>query len=281
MDSIMMRDGLKLIRYEYIRGIASLEDLESVKTELGEDNSFFILYNARNDHFTIGKNEELATNYRRLLDMVLPTSEEMLQASPIKNNRLSSSDVVYIFEKNDISLINLVWEYKGEILNTRCVVSKKNGIIFDKFLYFIHSLNEKTIQMQEFSSMRVILSDTVRPISYTSGRHNEAYNMYNIKVFEYGVTCNVYGEWVNGVKYMRDKSLYAYSDHVIGWSAEAEVQEIHFSTGPDGYLNYIWAGTGGTGFNCSVSLNGYGGFSFEGSGFQEGGIEYVGTDELN
>jgi hypothetical protein len=60
MDSIMMRDGLKLIHYEYIREITSMEDLELVKTELSKDNSLFIFYNASHDHFTIDKNEQCA-----------------------------------------------------------------------------------------------------------------------------------------------------------------------------------------------------------------------------
>ncbi|MDD3888882.1 MAG: hypothetical protein PHR65_03060 [Syntrophomonadaceae bacterium] len=189
---------------------------------------------------------------------MIPTSEEKLQATLSNNKELFSSNPTYIFKKNDLGIVNLKWQHEGQILNTQCIISKKNGIIYDKFLYFIHFPIEEKIQMQVFPTIRSytdsIPPDLNGPISYTWSVTDEAYNYFNIRVWYYNIICNVYGEKVMGIKSINDKSLNAYSDYALGFSSDAKVIEFSFSSGFDGHLNFGWAWTHKIGLGAQISF---------------------------
>lgn len=126
-----MRSGLELISYNYIRNVVSISDLETVKRDLNENRSFFVVLDEDNyTNFTLGENEAVSKNYMKYLNYLLPTSDSALA----ENNDNS----VYIFEKSDMGIVNLTWQYKDETLNTTCLVSDRKGVIFDKILFGVY-----------------------------------------------------------------------------------------------------------------------------------------------
>ncbi|MBN2881732.1 hypothetical protein JXM83_06810 [Candidatus Woesearchaeota archaeon] len=284
-DSIMMRDGLKLNHYEYIREIVSIEDLESVKTQLIEDNTLFICYDASNKHFTISENEELATNYQLFINMLLPTSVDILQTRKIENEKKALSDIAYIFEKNDLCLVKLEWEYKGRLLHTQCVVSKKKGVIYDKFLFFIHSLTtnsevKENVKRTENLYLKSGNLDSIRqslngPILYEWINEDAWYNVYGNVLYEYSIKVRVFGQLIDGVKHILDKSINHHSDALWPlYSCSTVAATKDYSTGADGHLTFMWAVAYGTGVGVSIGWNGTG-FEFSGGGHGEGGEELV------
>lgn len=50
---LTMHSGLKLISYEFVQEIVSIEDLETIKKRLVKNNSYFIIYNESSNHFKI------------------------------------------------------------------------------------------------------------------------------------------------------------------------------------------------------------------------------------
>lgn len=90
-ESFTMPSELKLISYKYIRDIDSKNDLESIKTELKNKTSFFIVYKDNSNLFTIGQNEQFAANYGSIIDYMIPTSESQLQ----KTNATGEKKITY------------------------------------------------------------------------------------------------------------------------------------------------------------------------------------------
>jgi hypothetical protein len=97
----------------------------------------------------------------------------------------------------------------------------------------------------------------------------------------YSIICNVYGEKVDGVKFIRDKSLNAHAYAVFGYSCDAKAYEMSYAGGADGHLYFAWAWTGKIGFDASISVNPYGGFTITGGGPSGMGSESVYPYELN
>jgi hypothetical protein len=194
MDPNMVRDGLKMIRYEYIRQIATIKDLESVKTELKNDNSLFIVYKDNSSHFSISESKEYAANYSIFLDSLIPTSESMLQLTRAKGDTSLLAKAAYIFEKNDIGVVNLVWEYKGKTLNTLCLVSNKKGIVYDKFLFFICTTVSKITSVQSNSSkMLRLYTQNDGPVRANFHVDKTCYNIFGNALFICWVDANLIG----------------------------------------------------------------------------------------
>ncbi len=119
-----------------------------------------------------------------------------------------------------------------------------------------------------------------KDISCQWGAQDIAYNTYGTILWEYNITCNLYGRLINGVKHLKDKSLNRSSYAFFPWSCESAVAELSFSTGPTGHINFAWAA--GYSFWKSVSIGWQGtGFVFEGGGTQLGGVEYIPAEALN
>ncbi len=134
-NQLLMRNGLELVDYKYVRNVENVSDLETVKRELNDDRSFFVVHN--DDSYTIGENEVVSKNYMKFLDYLLPTSDSAVTAALYENDASSLANSVYIFEKKDMGIVGLTWQYKGETLHTTCLVSENKGVVFDKILFAI------------------------------------------------------------------------------------------------------------------------------------------------
>ena len=254
MDSNMVRDGLKLIRYEYIRQVASITDLETVKTELKNDNSSFIVYEGNSSHFSISENKEFAKSYSNLIDSLLPTSAGILEAIRSKGDTSLLAKAAYVFKKNDIGVVNLVWEYKGKTLNTQCLVSNEKGIVYDKFLFSIHTTVSKITSVQSnFSKTRQIaLMTDGEQVQKNYRKEYTIYNEYGTVQSYCGISARIYGFWANGTCFATNFTLnnWAWSMSVVygkpvGYNCATFIRPLYFSPtigGEDiGHLQFDYA----------------------------------------
>jgi len=236
MDTNMVRDGLKLIRYEYVRKIASTTDLETVKTELKKDNSLFIVYKGNSSHFSISENKEFAKSYSNLIDSLLPTSAGILEAIRSKGDSSLLAKAAYTFKKKDIGVVNLVWEYKGKTLNTRCLVSNEKGIIYDKFLFSIRTVVSKITSIRSNSSKApqttLMDGDHLRKNFYIK---TTCWDNYGVVIAKAEVSANLYGHWYEGVKFAThfDSNYYSWSI-CQPWNFDVTLIPINFiATDPE------------------------------------------------
>lgn len=284
-NSLIKQSELEMIEYQYVRKIDSQDELRKIKSEMIENNTFFPVYENNSGKFMIIEQGMSKYDYNLLLDMIMPDTEYAKNSMPVKSDGSPLSDAVYFFEKNDLSIVNLEWKYKGKKLNTICLVSEKKGIVFDNFLYFIHFVSGKSKTETNVSKAIPRLKSTNAEdgngeLRYTFQKWDESYNFYGIRVWYYNIECSVTGSWVGGLKSITDKSMHAFSDHAFGFDCKAQIQSISFETGTNGHLDFAWAWTWGYGFNVGISWNGSG-FTISGGGTQDTGEEYIGANELN
>ncbi len=281
---LIKQNELEMIGYKYVREIDSQDELGAIKSEMVDNNIFFPIYGDNSGNFTIVEQGMSKYDYNFLLDMLMPDSEHTKTSVPVKSDKSPLSDAVYFFDKNDLSMVNLEWKYKGEILNTTCLVSEKKGIVFDNFLYFIHLASGETKSAGNVSAVIPRLKSTSTEVGdgdlqYTFQKQDEAYNWYGIRVWYYNIQCTVNGSLIGSQRSITDKSMTAYHDAAFGFSCDAKIQSISFETGVNGYLDFAWGYSYGAGVSVSVSWNGSG-FSISGGGTGATGEEYVSPSKL-
>lgn len=296
-NSLLMKNGLKLLNYKYLRKIVSVYDLETVKRELNADNSFFIIYN--NDSitdFTIGKNEAASKNYMKFLNCLLPTSDSAKTVAFYKNETSSLDNSVYIFEESDMEMVGLTWEYNGETLNTTCLVSKKKGFVYDKLLYFIPYATKQCTEVKSSFSLKSYLDTTPGPPPVIDVAHTDNYNdgannyFNNVELWRYNITVTLHGLRIAGVNTVTNASA-SYNAHGLSsdepahliygtYDCVASVQIIEVKDGPGGYVRYAYAWSWKHGGSVSLSWNGVG-YDAKGGGTCGGGYGAITASELN
>ncbi|MBK5261678.1 MAG: hypothetical protein JJE17_03770 [Peptostreptococcaceae bacterium] len=293
-NQLLMRNGLKLVSYQYIRNVLSVSNLETVKCELNNDRSFFVVHGNSIATFTIEQNEAISKNYMKFLNYLLPTSDSAIAASLNKNN-VSSVNSVYIFEKSDMGIVGLTWQYKGETLNTTCLVSKREGLVFDKILSCIPFEIKNHIEVESSTSPQSRLKSTTQtpppdgPISATHNYNNQEVTMTGTVLWMYNITVILHGQLINGVKVATSPEL-SYNTTGLGlenpahylygtWDCKADVQILEFEQGPKGNLLYAYAWTYICNGVVNLSWNGTG-FVFVGGGVTGGGIRSISVYEL-
>lgn len=263
MDSNMVRNGLKLIRYEYVRQIASTTDLETVKTELKKDNSSFITYENNSSHFSIRENKKFSKNYSNLIDSLLPTSACILETIRAKGDTSLLAKVAYEFKKKDMGVVNLVWEYKGKTLNTQCLVSNEKGIIYDKFLFAIHTTVCKITSTQSNFSKAPQDYPTPDWISVEKVYEEEyrVYDYFGYEINRVGIRGAIYGGKYNGICYVTQApgvSSWAYSVYPDVYNCASFCRLLSFSPtvggADEGHLQFDYAII--TGHNVSITFQG-------------------------
>ena len=126
---VALKNGkIALLKYELIDCIDCKSKVESVKSTLKSDPNMIPYY--QNDFRSISA------------------------ISKTKARSLSSKEQEYDFSRSDryidtcitegMDLIKLTWENNGEIINTYCVVSGENDIVYDNFITNALIINEST-----------------------------------------------------------------------------------------------------------------------------------------
>lgn len=263
MDSNMVRDGLKLIRYEYVRQIASTTDLETVKTELKKDNSLFIVYKDNSAHFSISENKEYAAKYSNLIDSLLPTSAGILEAIRAKGDTSLLAKAAYAFKKKDIGVVNLVWEYKGKTLNTRCLVSNEKGIVYDKFLFSIRATVSQitSVPSTSFKAPQIEHRDN-DPVSKNWRRGWIVYTVYGYEAAKCWVEANIYGIWGDGIGHATGFSTNQYTSSITNefyfsvFIVPTDFARYERDTNNCGHLTVAYGIIGGYSNDVNVIWNG-------------------------
>lgn len=295
-NHLLMKNNLKLLSYTFVRDVVSVADLELVKHELNADNNFFVVLNDDSiTNFTIGENEIVSKNYMKFLNLLLPTSDSIISAA--HNNKYSSDESVYIFEKNDMGIVALNWQYKGEILNTTCLVSKRKGVLFDKILTCIPF----EIQFEDkyiVSNQNNLKSSSTPPpppdgamISSKNYNHKKIVsNTINEILWYYDITATLHGQCINGRKVATYPETEHYAkgmdqDNFWHWifgtyDCKADIQIVDFKHGPEGYLlyKYYW----GYKHNGTFTLQWNGtGFVTTAGGTSGGGTDCITANDLH
>ena len=289
MDSNMVCNGLKLIRYEHVRQIASITDFESVKTELKNDNSLLIVHKDNSSRFSISENRKYAAKYSNLVDSLLPTSAGVLKAIRSKGDSSLLAKAAYKFKKNDLSVVNLVWQYNGKTQNTQCLVSNEKGIVYDKFLFFICTMVTKTTRNQSNAPKKASLYMAGDgPVSKNFHVEKSAYNFRGDELFLCWVDANLIGERRNGVNFVTICNANRHSDNGVWysvWKCAAIIGVVSYAPGssgtnPSGHAGFMWGTTYREGFDVTVGFAGSG-ISYTGNGTEDGGIVYLNANDMN
>ena len=292
-NQLLMKNGLKLVNYKYVRDIASIYDLETVKRELNAGNSFFVVYSDDSiASFTIGEDEAVSKNYMKFLNYLLPTTDSEIASATYKEETTSAADLVYIFEKNDMGIVGLTWEYKGKPLNTTCLVSKRKGVVFDKILFCIPFEIKQYTEVTGISAKSHLKSvPPDGPISHADNYNYRGTNASgNVVFWEYDITATLFGQRIAGVKYATSPSV---SYHAYGmdssdswswlygtWDCKAEARVLDFQDGPGGYMRYAYAWSYKHNGTVNISWNGSS-YNVTGGGTSGGGEDFISVNELN
>jgi hypothetical protein len=296
-NQLLMKNGLKLVNYKYVRDVISVYDLETVKHELNRNNSFFVVYS--NDgitDFTIGKSETVSKNYMKFLDYILPTSDSAITATIYKKETSSLAKIVYLFEKNDMGIVGLTWEYKGETLNTTCLVSKSKGVVFDKILLCIPFDVKQYTKIESNTSPKNQLKLISPPPPDGPVQCVHGYSDYrtnssgSVMFWQYEITVTLHGQRREGVKYVTSPSVFYWSKplddtdpahYIYGtWDCKAQANIVAFQDGPGGFVRYAYAWSYKHNGLVSISWNGIG-YNVTGGGTSGGGIEQISVSDLN
>ncbi|MDR1120805.1 MAG: hypothetical protein LBM08_07785 [Dysgonamonadaceae bacterium] len=309
-DSLIKKNDLVLIHYEYIRKITSSKDLEKIKMAILNKKSLFPVYNDSSHAFSLNSlgNTSITKELERHLDNLISTPEHQSEyavevkksGSGMSHNSHSLSIPIYEYEADDMGIVDIIWEYKGSKFNTKCLVSNKKGIIYDNLLSNIVVAKEANENMRAEKSTIPIATPRLKSGSENTGSESstsecgnqssffydfyqgfEAWSLAGIKVVDISITCVVAGSCSNGLKSI-DNFYNMEASYETVWPnfANAAIQFISFEQGTQGLLIFAWAYTHRYGVSVSLGWNGTG-FTFSGGGDGHSGIVSVSPAMLN
>jgi hypothetical protein len=287
----MMTDSeLELLSYKYVGKVDDMNELERIKSEFICEKALFPIY--RNEDstgiFTIQKFGDMEKNdmdfFKTVMDDILPTS-----ITAIKN----ASKHAYFFKPDDLSSVNLTWRYKGNILNTSCLVSDTKGFVYDNFLRFIcfvRGNDSETVEQTVGETDTVITIPRLKVGSESCGCKNSfKYTFSKREVsggwfgndWEISIIVIVTGECNNGNVSIKGFSTNTSNEvHTSGYTCSANARTINYQMGKEGFYHFAWGWCGGK--NISMSFGGYG-FSISNnlnSGRGETGEKYITHGDL-
>ncbi|HLP06357.1 MAG TPA: hypothetical protein VK152_13110 [Paludibacter sp.] len=280
-DSLLTKDELELLNFDYVGKINNIQELEKIKLDIANYTTILPVY--ENNGFTMNDYSGKKEYIKELLDVIIPLTNEDRANIHKKYSNSLTANVIYDFEQNDLGVVNIEWKYKGANIITKCLVSEKKGIVYDNFLYFICASSPLTTYSQKLPIRKVRFksnSEIPIPVSWTmSPMTAEAHNYFGMRVWYYEINCKVTGTQIGASKSIDDYSMSAVHDALIGFSCVADIRSKSFVEGNSGHLDYAYAYSHGTAVSLSLSWNGTG-FTISGGGEGSTGEDHVGTDDL-
>jgi len=179
-DTIFKENKLELIGYKYVKDIKDQNELEIVKNDIVRNKKYFVKYKNNSNRFSIEENEISNMDTKKLLDLLIVETENEKALLMSEYNVSEAPANIHLFKKNDMALVNLEWKYKGEIITTSCIVSNKEGLIYDDILININ-INVQTVDIESrVMYSRPRLKSTTETgdtfISKYYSYYNEGYN---------------------------------------------------------------------------------------------------------
>jgi hypothetical protein len=285
-DERFEKSGLELSGYRYMRDIETKDQLEALKDTVLNDFRYIPSYGESSGRFMIHETKKSKESIRLFLDGIMPTSEQQKAMLNVSKDGSPVSDAVYLFKKGDAGLIKLEWDYREEKLNTLCIVSKRQGIIYDNLLYFINFapksikdvIKEADIQPQQpplSSPNSVIHLGT--PTYYSAHFENENYNPFGIKIWYYKIQITASGyKSLDDHQSIVDRSMVAKSGSSWGFDSFAKFCTISFEPGESGHWQFAWS----YGYRLNPVSWQESDSSNLGGGTKVSGERYVGADKL-
>lgn len=148
-DSLLRSINLELFDYVFDKKVKDRHELEKIKCAIAKQ-----MFDPKEGcaEFSAASTVGTMANLKSILDQLLPTSSEQLAlVSESSNDSKSRRNPVYYFEDDDLSTVKLRWKYKGNIYTTTCLVSERQGIIYDNLLYFTAFPDKVLNELKEYS----------------------------------------------------------------------------------------------------------------------------------
>lgn len=248
-NTLLKENDLELIGYKHIESINTLQELREAKNNV---SNLFPQYTSPSN-FTIVESNSLKYRFKPYLDSMLPDTKDRAYIASLTGLK---KEKAYLFEENDLGVVNLVWKYKGETKNTRCFVSNKRGLIYDNLLYSIHykpADQSKNMARKKKNLPRLLTlseggegggslncSENYFP-SYTFNLSDAEYDFMGDRIYYYSISVVVSGRCDNGKKSISFKDLNSSYDAGFGYSCIADVETKSFVTGTSGHLDFAFA----------------------------------------
>jgi hypothetical protein len=281
---LMQDSELKLEKYSYVRKVKDMNDFKNIKSDLINNDAVFPIYDDLSGNFVVQKVEDKEF-YQFIMNDLLPTSPKAIE---------SANDYAYIFEMNDLGLVDLKWHYKGESFNTICLVSDKKGVIYDNLFNFIVYVIDETRVTEPEKENKIPRLKSGTESSNCGNKTSFSYNFHKNKSggslfttkWEIIIDMTIDGACSNGQKSITNfhpSTSYWYQS---GYTCSVGLSTISIAMGTNGHIHFAWGWCGGsTASSSSVSLS-WGGFGYtisggSGSGKGETGEAYISPSDLN
>ncbi len=272
----LKENELVLEDVKYIDKIRSTHQLEDVLEQIFNDLSLCPVYKDNSNIFTLVPLKDISEKkrYREAIDSVF----SYMQSDKKSNNQND------IFDLTKLNVVELTWKQQNVNFNTICLVSDKEGIIYDLLLSnirFIEEFNyytEKKSDVQTVPRLKSGAENTDGPVEYFF------YNGVNLSGYLGSclcyVACGAYGYNNNGIKTITSwNGPTQYSGASGTWSANASFNLIKNESQEK---SFVWAWGYSTFYgNISISFGGFGaGFSVSGAKESKGALEEITPSKL-
>lgn len=234
-DSILQPSGIKLTGYTFNKEINDAQEFENIQIEITQMP--ILVKNSMDIYYIMKPDSDSFLEFRIALKLLMPATEgEYLLVNYILPYDGFKS--TYKFKQEDLSEVTLHWLAKGEKIDTKCLVSKEKGIIYDNFLFFIASPAES--ELLHFISIEQ--PKTQQPDKeqnkYSFQRKENVYNIIGMEVCRGSITYNI--------EKRKDIGLESYSVHTDnsccapGWYSYISSSSYKSKLGINGKLHFKW-----------------------------------------
>jgi hypothetical protein len=265
--SLLKKNGLIIKDFIYREKINS-SDIESVKSIL-LSNPIIPVYNDTFDAFTL---------------VSLPESDKE------KFESILEQIIVPLLGHEDIGIVDIECEYNGETINTICIVSDKQGIIYNSILTnLVVSTQVKTgidtmSIVKNIPRLKAQTETTQQP-----GNYNVDFVHFDITTRNWYLDINVYIMINTRIYYnvnqnriisINSHAPYSCATAYNGWRAQAKIETKSYQYGTEGNVYIVWGYTFGYNMCGTLSYNG-GSISLSGgSGSGATGEDNITTSRL-
>lgn len=254
----LSEDRIYLRAYTYKGTIDTDKERSDIMEELFSDSSVTVKY-TDNSNFEIVPLKTIRDNAK-----ILGSKD------PLLDLKAQLDTLIQI----GMELIELEWNYKGNIFYSTAIASNdKGGIIYDHIGYLIletaeteHeieslSLNTPLIKTGNESGGESIILRFTKPRSIP--------NSYGTIVISFNITCSSYFD-SRGILY--DRTLNATHSASTGFSCTADIRTVSGDIGSSRFHEFAWGYNYGSGITASLGWNGTG-FTISGGGQGATGTE--------
>lgn len=265
-DSILQPSDIKLTGYTFNKEINNAQEFENIQIEM--THMPILVKNSMDIYYVMEPDSASFLEFRIALKFLMPATEGeyLLVNYMLPYDGFKST---YQFKSRDLSEITLHWLVKGKKIDTKCLVSKEKGIIYDNFLYFIASPTEsellRFISIQQPKTQQLDKEQN----KYSFQRKESVYNIIGMEVCRSSVTYTVVNK--------KDRGLENYSvgtnnsSCAPGWYSN--ISSSSSSVKLNGKLHFKWKYGYGPNFSFVRKVSGE-------SEALKSGDDYIGYSDL-